>query len=93
MVLKTKAPINTAFLYLNAPLLGGKNIFGIDCSGLPKWFTWYKLLRCITTTQEVFLKRSEPGDLAFFDNEEAESFMWASLWKTIILSMPVEKCN
>jgi hypothetical protein len=36
-----------------------------------------------------FIEESEPGDLAF-DNEEAESLMWASLWKTIILSMPVK---
>jgi hypothetical protein len=25
--------------------------------------------------------------------KKVESLMWASLWKTIILSMPVEKCN
>jgi hypothetical protein len=36
-------------------------------------------------------EESEPGDLAFFDNEEGRITMWASLWKTIILSMPVEK--
>jgi hypothetical protein len=39
-----------------------------------------------------FIEESEPGDLAF-DNEEGIESLWASLWKTIILSMPVEKCE
>jgi hypothetical protein len=36
-----------------------------------------------------FIEESEPGEV--FDNEEGRITMWASLWKTIILSMPVEK--
>jgi hypothetical protein len=71
--------INTAFLYLNSPYLwGGKTPFGIDCSGFSQMV--YKLngyaLRRDASQQarqgEVlsFIEESEPGDLAFFDNEE-----------------------
>ena len=71
--------IDTAFLYLNAPYLwGGKNPFGIDCSGFTQMvykLNGYKLLR--DASQQAmqgealsFIEESEPGDLAFFDNEE-----------------------
>ncbi len=71
--------INTAFLYLNAPYLwGGKTPFGIDCSGFTQMvykLNGYKLLR--DASQQAmqgealsFIEESEPGDLAFFDNEE-----------------------
>ncbi|WP_291104426.1 MULTISPECIES: C40 family peptidase [unclassified Flavobacterium] len=71
--------INTAFMYLNAPYLwGGKNPFGIDCSGFTQMvykLNGYKLLRDASqqaTQGEAlsFIEESEPGDLAFFDNEE-----------------------
>ncbi|TRX00824.1 C40 family peptidase [Flavobacterium gawalongense] len=71
--------INTAFLYLNAPYLwGGKTPFGIDCSGFTQMvykLNGYKLLRDASqqATQGEplsFIEESEPGDLAFFDNEE-----------------------
>ena len=71
--------INTAFMYLNAPYLwGGKNPFGIDCSGFTQMvykLNGYKLLR--DASQQAlqgdalsFIEESEQGDLAFFDNEE-----------------------
>lgn len=71
--------INTAFLYLNAPYLwGGKTPFGIDCSGFTQMvykLNGYKLLR--DASQQAlqgealsFIEESEPGDLAFFDNDE-----------------------
>jgi hypothetical protein len=71
--------IETAFLYLNAPYLwGGKTPFGIDCSGFTQMvykLNGYKLLR--DASQQAtegdalsFIEESEPGDLAFFDNEE-----------------------
>ena len=74
-----KEIINTAFLYLNAPYLwGGKTPFGIDCSGFTQMvykLNGYKLLR--DASQQAaqgealsFIEESEPGDLAFFDNEE-----------------------
>ncbi|MGO4817023.1 C40 family peptidase [Flavobacterium sp. W22_SRS_FP1] len=71
--------IKTAFLYLNAPYLwGGKTPFGIDCSGFTQMvykLNGYKLLRDASqqsTQGEAlsFIEESEPGDLAFFDNEE-----------------------
>ena len=71
--------ISTAFMYLNAPYLwGGKTPFGIDCSGFTQMvykLNGYKLLRDASqqSTQGEplsFIEESEPGDLAFFDNEE-----------------------
>jgi hypothetical protein len=71
--------LNTAFMYLEAPYLwGGKTPFGIDCSGFTQMvykLNGYKLLRDASqqaTQGEVlsFIEESEPGDLAFFDNEE-----------------------
>lgn len=77
---KTKNNIvKTAFMYLNAPYLwGGKTPFGIDCSGFTQMvykLNGYKLLRDASqqaTQGEAlsFIEESEPGDLAFFDNEE-----------------------
>ncbi len=71
--------IKKAFLFLNSPYLwGGKTPFGIDCSGFTQ--TVYKLCgyqlprdaKDQATQGEVlsFIEESEPGDLAFFDNEE-----------------------
>lgn len=71
--------IQTALLFLNAPYLwGGKTNFGIDCSGFTQMvykLNGYKLLRdaSLQATQGEslsFIEESEPGDLAFFDNEE-----------------------
>ncbi len=71
--------IETAHLYLNSPYLwGGKTPFGIDCSGFTQMvykLNGHKLLR--DASQQAtqgdslsFIEESEPGDLAFFDNEE-----------------------
>ena len=71
--------VSLAYLYLNAPYLwGGKTPFGIDCSGFTQMvykLNGHKLLRDASqqaTQGEVlsFIEESEPGDLAFFDNEE-----------------------
>lgn len=73
--------INTAFMYLNAPYLwGGKTPFGIDCSGFTQMvykLNGYKLFRDASqqsTQGEAlsFIEESQPGDLAFFDNEEGQ---------------------
>jgi hypothetical protein len=71
--------IKTSYMYLGAPYLwGGKTPFGIDCSGFTQMvykLNGYKLLR--DASQQAmqgealsFIEESEPGDLAFFDNEE-----------------------
>jgi hypothetical protein len=71
--------IQKAFTYLNTPFLwGGKTPFGIDCAGFTQMvykLCGYKLYR--DTNQQArqgevlsFIEESEPGDLAFFDNEE-----------------------
>ncbi|WP_378174412.1 NlpC/P60 family protein [Aquimarina sp. SS2-1] len=71
--------VETAYLFLNAPYLwGGKTNFGIDCSGFTQMvykLNGYKLLRdaSLQATQGdplSFIEESEPGDLAFFDNDE-----------------------
>lgn len=71
--------INIASLYLKAPYLkGGKTPFGIDSSGFTQMvykINGYHILR--TAAEQAtqgeplsFIEESEPGDLAFFDNNE-----------------------
>lgn len=71
--------VNKAYLFLNSPYLwGGRTPFGIDCSGFSQMvykLCGYHLQRDAkqqATQGEVlsFIEESEPGDLAFFDNEE-----------------------
>ena len=73
--------VKTAHLFLNTPFLwGGRTPFGIDCSGLTQMVykvNGYSLFRDAyqqANQGEVlsFIEESEPGDLAFFDNEEGE---------------------
>lgn len=71
--------IKSAFMYLNTPYLwGGKTPFGIDCSGFTQMvykLNGVQLLRDASQQATLgeplsFIEESEPGDLAFFDNEE-----------------------
>ncbi|WP_188597274.1 C40 family peptidase [Polaribacter pacificus] len=71
--------IQKSFQFLNSPYLwGGKTPFGMDCSGFTQLvykLCGYNLLREAkqqATQGEVlsFIEESEPGDLAFFDNQE-----------------------
>lgn len=73
--------VNTALLYLHSPYLwGGKTPFGIDCSGFTQMvykINGHKLLRDAKdqATQGKtlsFIDESEPGDLAFFNNQDDE---------------------
>ncbi len=71
----------TAKLFLNVPYLwSGRSFFGIDCSGFSQLV--YKvhgisLPRDAYQQAEIgevlsFVEESEPGDLAFFENEEGK---------------------
>ncbi|MFD2099152.1 NlpC/P60 family protein [Flagellimonas iocasae] len=71
--------VETALLYLNAPYLkGGKTPFGIDCPGFTQMvykINGYSLKRDAEGQSKQgeplsFIEESEPGDLAFFDNNE-----------------------
>lgn len=71
--------IQTAYMYLNTPYLwGGKTPFGIDCSGMVQMvykLNGHHMLRDASQQATMgeslsFIEESEPGDLAFFDNEE-----------------------
>jgi gamma-D-glutamyl-L-lysine dipeptidyl-peptidase len=76
---KKESLIEHAYFYLNSPYLwGGRTPFGIDCSGFTQMvykLSGHTLLRDASqqaTQGETlsFIEESEPGDLAFFDNEE-----------------------
>lgn len=78
-ILPKEQLVLTALMYLNSPYLwGGKTHFGIDCSGFAQMV--YKLnghnlfrdaKQQATQGESLsFIEESEPGDLAFFDNEE-----------------------
>jgi hypothetical protein len=73
--------IENALIYLNAPYLwGGRSPLGIDCSGLTQMLyrlqgidlprDAYQQAKVGTTLS--FIEESDPGDLAFFDNEEGK---------------------
>ncbi len=73
--------VQTALQYLGTPYLwGGRSPFGIDCSGFTQMvyrLSGYHLLRDASqqaTQGEAlsFIEESEPGDLAFFDNNEGD---------------------
>lgn len=73
--------VRTAHKFLNAPFLwGGRTPFGIDCSGFTQMvykingYLLYRDAHQQASQGEVlsFIEESEPGDLAFFDNEEGE---------------------
>jgi hypothetical protein len=64
--------LNTAYLW------GGRSVFGIDCSGFAQQvFRYHNRQLPRDSSQQVelgevvgFLQEAQPGDLAFFDNEE-----------------------
>lgn len=73
--------IETALLYLNSPYQwGGKTPFGIDCSGFTQMvylLNGHVLKRDASQQAKQgealsFIEESEPGDLAFFDNNEGK---------------------
>jgi gamma-D-glutamyl-L-lysine dipeptidyl-peptidase len=71
--------ISDAMLYMNAPYLwGGRTPFGIDCSGLVQMVFKIKKIKLLRDASQQathgeplnFVSEAEPGDLAFFDDEE-----------------------
>ena len=79
--LTKKDIVLSSYMYLNAPFLwGGRTPFGLDCSGFTQMvykINGHFLLRNASfqaSQGEVlsFIEECEPGDLAFFDNEEGE---------------------
>ncbi len=82
--------INQALKYFNAPYLwGGRSPFGIDCSGLTQ--VVYKMIgikiprdakeQVKKGTALSFMDETEPGDLAFFDDEEGNIIHVGIIWK------------
>ena len=73
--------VQNAMMYINTPYLwGGRHPFGIDCSGLVQ--VCYKMIG-INLPRDAyqqasmghalsFIEESQPGDLAFFDNDEGK---------------------
>lgn len=82
--------IRQALKYFNAPYLwGGRTPFGIDCSGFTQII--YKMIGCKIprdTNQQVkvgtalsFVDEAEPGDLAFFDDDNGNIVHVGIIWK------------
>ncbi len=73
--------ISTALNFLNAPYLwGGRSIWGMDCSGLTQLCCQLNSLSLPRDASDQsakgspvdFIHEAQPGDLAFFDNEEGK---------------------
>ncbi|WP_340113963.1 C40 family peptidase [Maribellus mangrovi] len=85
-----KMIIDQTLKYFNAPYLwGGRTPFGVDCSGLIQVI--YKMIGIKLprdASQQVkygtaisFVEEAEPGDLAFFDDEEGNITHVGIIWK------------
>ena len=87
---KREVIIRQALKYFNAPYLwGGRSPFGIDCSGFTQViFKTAGISLPRDASQQVskgtafsFVEEAEPGDLAFFDNDEGEIIHTGIIWK------------
>jgi len=82
--------ISQALKYFNAPYLwGGRTPFGIDCSGFTQIIykmIGYKIPRNAGQQVKIgtalsFVDEAEPGDLAFFDDENGKIVHVGIIWK------------
>lgn len=84
------AIIENALKYFNAPYLwGGRSPFGIDCSGFTQ--VLYKMagiaiprdasMQVEAGEALTFVEEAQPGDLAFFDNDEGKIIHVGILWE------------
>ena len=82
--------INQALKFFNAPYLwGGRSPFGIDCSGFTQII--YKMAgisiprdasqQVLLGTALSFVEETQPGDLAFFDDDEGNIIHVGIMWK------------
>lgn len=82
--------IKQSLKYFNAPYLwGGRSPFGVDCSGFVQII--YKMIgikiprdaseQVNLGTAVSFVDEAEPGDLAFFDDEEGNIVHVGIIWK------------
>lgn len=85
-----KFMIRQALMYFNAPYLwGGRSPFGIDCSGFSQII--YKLIgvklprdakdQVYHGVALSFVEETQPGDLAFFDNDEGQIVHVGLIWE------------
>lgn len=84
------AIIDNALKYFNAPYLwGGRSPFGIDCSGFTQIL--YKMAGIAIprdASKQVeegdglsFVEEAQPGDLAFFDNDDGKIIHVGIIWE------------
>ena len=82
--------IRQALMYFNAPYLwGGRSPFGVDCSGFTQII--YKMIgiKLARDAHEQvhqgvalsFVEEAQPGDLAFFDNDEGTIVHVGIIWE------------
>ncbi len=85
-----KLIIQQALMYFNVPYLwGGRSPFGVDCSGLTQVIykqAGIKIPRDASQQVHVgtafsFVEESQPGDLAFFDDEEGNIIHVGIIWE------------
>ncbi|PTN06788.1 C40 family peptidase [Mangrovibacterium marinum] len=85
-----KFMIRQALMYFNAPYLwGGRSPFGIDCSGYSQII--YKMVGIKLPRDAkdqvhlgealTFVEEAQPGDLAFFDNDEGHIVHVGIIWE------------
>jgi hypothetical protein len=82
--------IENALKYFNSPYLwGGRSPFGVDCSGLSQIL--YKMIgiqiprdagqQALMGENITFVEEAQPGDLAFFDNEDGKIVHVGIIWE------------